>query len=34
VDDGHWGVLQIAERQDLYTSVFENFIRNQLKASS
>jgi hypothetical protein len=34
VDDGHWGVLQIAERQDLYTSVFENFMRNQLKASS
>jgi hypothetical protein len=34
VDDGHWGALQIAERQDLYTSVFESFIRNQLKVSS
>ena len=34
VDDGNWGALQISERQDLYTSVFERFIRNQLEASS
>lgn len=33
VDEAKWGEMQIAKRQELYTSAFEDFIRKQLKVT-